>query len=95
MKSANLPSLRVEPTLRREAERLLQQGETLSSFVEEAVRQAVQRRLTQEAFVARGLASAAKARETGQYVPAARVLGKLEKRLSKARNAAGRSRKGR
>lgn len=90
MKSANLPPLRVEPELRRDAERLLREGETLSSFVEEAVRQAVQRRAAQEAFVVRGLDSGARARETGQYVSAATVLAKLEKRLEQGRALAAR-----
>lgn len=87
MKSASLPPLRVEPELRRNAERLLQEGETLSSFVEEAVRQAVERRTAQEEFVARGLAAGARAKETGKYVSAAAVLGKLERRLGKARSS--------
>jgi predicted transcriptional regulator len=85
MKTANLPPLRVEPELRRDAERLLREGETLSSFVEQAVREAVQRRSAQGEFVARGLASAATAREIGEYVPAKSVLAKLEKRLDEAR----------
>lgn len=88
MKTANLPPLRVEPELRRDAERLLRKGETLSSFVEEAVRQAVHRRSTQEAFLERGLASAARARETGEYTSAEKVLSKLQKRLEKAKKSA-------
>ena len=39
MKTATLPSLRVEPELRDAAESVLQAGETLSSFVETAVRE--------------------------------------------------------
>ena len=85
MKSATLPPLRVEPELRKAAERLLHRGETLSSFVEEAVRASVERRQLQEEFVARGLAAAASARESGEYVPAAAVLEKLERRLAQAR----------
>ncbi len=38
MKSATLPSLRVDPALREAAEAVLEEGETLSSFVEQAVR---------------------------------------------------------
>jgi ribosome-binding protein aMBF1 (putative translation factor) len=97
MKSATLPPLRVEPELRRAAERLLHRGETLSSFVEEAVRLSVERRGLQEEFLARGLASAASARESGEYVPAAAVLEKLERRLAQAhkRKSRPRARKGR
>lgn len=57
MKSASLPSLRVDPALREAAEAVLQEGETLSSFVEHSVRAQVQQRQQQEAFIARGLAS--------------------------------------
>lgn len=92
MKSATLPPLRVEPELRRAAERLLQKGETLSSFVEEAVRLSVERRIAQDEFVARGLASASAAKESGEYLPAATVLNRLEKRLAEARKKSGRRR---
>ena len=85
MKSATLPPLRVEPSLRRAAEAHLREGESLSAFVEEAVRQGVERRQQQAEFVARGEASAAKARATGKYLPAATVLRKLERRLAAAR----------
>ena len=69
MKTATLPPLRVEPSVRRAVERVLRPGETLSVFVEQAVRQSLERRESQEAFVARGLASAAEARKTGRYRP--------------------------
>ena len=38
MKTASIPSLRVSPDLRESAERVLRDGETLSSFVETAIR---------------------------------------------------------
>lgn len=85
MKTATFPSLRVDPELRKAAEEVLQEGETLSAFVEASVRAQIERRKTQEAFVARGLASQAKAQQTGRYVDAERVLAGLEKRLLKAR----------
>lgn len=86
MKSAAIPAVRVPPELRQAAEDVLQAGETLSSFVEEAVRRNVEFRQAQKAFVERGLASAAAARESGKYVSAATVLGKLRRRLDKARS---------
>ncbi len=85
MKTATLPSLRVAPELRKAAEAVLQEGETLSSFVEESVRRQVEFRYAQQAFIARGLASAEAARKSGNYVPAEEVLAKLEKRLEQAR----------
>lgn len=85
MKSAAIPAVRVPPELRQAAEDVLQAGETLSGFVAEAVRRNVEFRQTQKAFVERGLASAATTRESGKYVSAAAVLGKLQRRLDKAR----------
>lgn len=89
MKSATLPSLRVDPALRAAAESVLQDGETLSSFVEQSVRAQVERRRQQDAFVARGLASRDRAREQGRYVEAADVLEGLSKRLEQARRESG------
>jgi predicted transcriptional regulator len=85
MKTATLPPLRVEPELRRSAERVLREDETLSSFVEQAVRESVERRTTQAAFIAKGLASAEAARKSATYVSAGSVLKKLEKRLTRAK----------
>ncbi|MBS2023467.1 MAG: prevent-host-death protein [Deltaproteobacteria bacterium] len=88
MKSSTLPPLRVEPGLRQAAERLLRKGETLSSFVEESVRESIERRTAQEDFIARGLASAEAARKSGKYVSAAAVLAKLEQQLAPVRKSA-------
>lgn len=85
MKTATLPPLRVEPELRKSALRVLHPGETLSAFVEEAVQLSIERRQSQAEFLARGIASGEKARETGKYVSASNVLKKLEKRLATAR----------
>ncbi|MGJ4802475.1 YlcI/YnfO family protein [Luteimonas sp. SDU82] len=88
MKTASLPSLRVDPALREAAEAVLQEGETLSSFVEQSVRAQVERRRQQEAFIARGLASRDRAAGKGQYVDAADVLDGLAQELAKARRKA-------
>ena len=85
MKSAAIPAVRVPPELRKAAEDVLQTGETLSGFVTDAVRRNVEFRQAQTAFLARGLASAQAARKSGNYVPAATVLAKLDRRLAKAR----------
>lgn len=85
MKTAAIPAVRVSPELRQAAEAVLETGETLSGFVEEAVRRNVEFRYAQKAFIKRGLASRASARKSGKYIPAAAVLGKLARRLDKAR----------
>ena len=88
MKTTSIPPLRVSPALREEAESVLEDGETLSAFVLDAVTRSIELRKARQEFIARGMASAANARRTGKYVTAERVLGKLERRLAKAKNRA-------
>ncbi len=85
MKTRTLPPLRVTPRLRREAESVLAEGETLSAFILDSVARNVEARRAQQMFVARGLASAARARKTGRYISAAVVVRKLSHRLAAAR----------
>jgi len=87
MKTAAIPAVRVPPELRQAAEGVLRTGETLSSFVEDAVRRSVEFRRAQQDFIARGLASSQAARKSGRYVSSAAVLGKIARRLDKARKS--------
>ena len=91
MKTAALPPIRVSPETRHQAESLLRDGESLSSFMTEALTQHIQNRQAQDEFIARGLASTAEAERTGVYVSAASVLRKLESRLSRAQRAIARA----
>jgi len=84
MKTASIPSLRVDPELRHAAESVLREGETLSSFVEQSLRANIERRRVQQEFVARGLASRDEARRTGEYVPAEDVLREMDDMLARA-----------
>ena len=88
MKSTTIPSLRVSPELRRQAEAVLEHGETLSSFVLDALTRSIEYRKTRQEFIARGLASAAHAKKTRKYIPANRVLGKLARNLVRAKQRA-------
>jgi predicted transcriptional regulator len=88
VKTATFPSLRVDPELRSAAEEVLEAGESLSSFVEQSIRDGVQRRQAQREFVARGLKSRDAARKAQNYVPAAKVVTHLEGMLARARRAA-------
>lgn len=88
MKTATFPSLRVEPELRAAAEELLEEGESLSSFVEQSIRDGVQRRRAQREFLARGLKSRNAARRSQDYVSASKVLARLESLLEKAKRVA-------
>jgi predicted transcriptional regulator len=81
MKTATIPSIRVEPAFRERAEAVLREEETLSSFVETALTEAIERRIMQRDFIARGLASHAKAERTGIYHSADSVHKELAERL--------------
>lgn len=91
MKTSTIPSVRVEPELREQLEQVLQDGETLSSFVEASVRDTVRRRTEQAEFVARGITSIEAAKRSGRHVDAASVVGKLRARLDSARRPKARS----
>lgn len=86
MKTATMPALRVEPELRKAAEDILRPGETLSAFVEDSLRRNVTFRRTQQEFIARGMASRDAAKQSGEYVSAQEVLGKLSAKLKETRN---------
>jgi hypothetical protein len=88
MKTATLPSLRVEPALRDAAESVLQEGETLSSFVESAVREQVQLRRQREAFIARGLAALDDARKANDYLTPGQSLARLDAMLKRKKRSA-------
>ncbi len=84
MKTASIPSLRVDPDLRAAAESVLREGESLSSFVEQSLRANNQRRQLQREFIARGMTSRDAARRTEEYCSADEVLRELDDMLAKA-----------
>lgn len=85
MRTASLPPIRIEPEFRSRIESVLEEGETLSSLVESAVRQEVARRVTVAEFHRRGFASLVQAKETGIYFTAEEVLSGLKDRLAAAK----------
>ena len=89
MKTSSFPSLRIEAELRAAAESVLRQGETLTSLIETAVRETIQRRRVQDEFLARGLRSSDDAKRTGVYHPAAEVHAELQQRLDASRKQVG------
>jgi predicted transcriptional regulator len=90
MKTATMPPLRVQPELRQAAEEMLRPGETLSAFVEDALRRNVELRRAQQEFIARGLAARDAAQESGVYYSSDEVLQELDGILAKSRKKAGR-----
>lgn len=90
MKNATIPSLRVDEELRDAAEQVLQDGESLSSFVVQSIRESIERRQAQQEFIARGLRARDHATKTDTYVPAQTVMRRLEKMLSTAKKVKAR-----
>lgn len=88
MKTASIPSLRVSPELRASAEALLAEGETLSSFVEQSIREHIARRQFRQAFIIRGLAAREEARQSGEYYSAEQVHDELDAMLRAAESGA-------
>lgn len=84
-KTATLPSLRVDPSLRQAAEDVLEDNESLSTFIEDSVRAQIAQRQAQRSFIERGLASRDRARDSGRYIPAQDVLQVLGQRLERKR----------
>ena len=89
-KTSTFPSLRVNGEMRAAAEEALMEGETLSSFLLEAIQFNIQRRALQDEFVVRGLAARDEARRTGKYVSAEEVLAGLDKTLARRCKAVSR-----
>ena len=89
MKSAVIPQVRVEPELRAELEAVLQEGESLSEFVEASVRNAVAFRRVQTRFHERGQAAWEQYQVTGESVSTDEALGKLQAKLDAKRKQLG------
>jgi hypothetical protein len=89
MKDAVIPQVRVETELRASLDAVLRPGETLTDFVELAVRNAVEYRRVQTDFASRCDASLAEYERTGVSIPAAQVITKLEAKLAARRKQLG------
>lgn len=87
MKNAVIPQVRVDAALRSELEQVLQADESITEFVEAAVRRAIEHRRVQSSFDARGEAALLEFRRTGESVPAEDVLQMLQARLDARRRA--------
>lgn len=87
MKTATLPPIRVAPDFRQELEGVLEDGETLTQFVESAVRSVVEKRKHQAEFVRRGIAAIQETQRTGSGIPADQVVARLEAKLNAARQS--------
>ncbi len=89
MKNAVIPQVRVEAELRASLDAVLRPGESLTDFVEVAVRYAVEYRRVQTHFASRCEASQAEYERTRMSITAAQVIAKLESKLAKRRKQLG------
>ena len=87
MKTSTLPAVRVTPEVRALAESVLREGETLSMFIEDSLKEKAQWRKDDAEFYARGIASSQRARETGVYVSEEVVMEKLRSMLAAKKKA--------
>lgn len=85
MKTATLPPIRVAPDFRLELEGVLEEGESLSQFVENAVRSTVAKRKNQAEFIKRGIEAIEATQRDGGGIPAEAVIARLEAKLAAAR----------
>jgi len=85
MKTATIPPVRIEPTFREEIEQALDEGESLASLVETAVRHEITRRQTQSEFIRRGIAAIGRTVAEGDGIAPATVIARLEAKLAEAR----------
>ncbi|MDP9973505.1 hypothetical protein J2W39_004764 [Variovorax paradoxus] len=85
MKSCTLPAVRVEPELRAELEAVLGEEETISTFVADAVRRAVDFRRVQTDFHARGEAAWQDYLRTGVSHPVDEVFDRVQARIDARR----------
>src|SRR5512134_3167544 len=88
MTTTTIPPLRVPPEIRRQAEAVLDPGETLSGFVLDSLTRSIEYGRARQEFVARDLANSAQAKKEGRYVPADRVISKLARKLARAKQSA-------
>jgi len=85
MKTAMLPPVRVPESLREDAESVLAEGETLSSFIQASVAQAIEQRRLKAAFDQRADDALAHYQRTGEFHPADEVVGRLQGKLDARR----------
>lgn len=86
MKTSTLPAVRVEPALRRDAEAVLDEGESLSDFVAACVRDGVTWRRNQDAFLARARDAVDRAEHENSGITPQEVLRRMDAQLDAARH---------
>lgn len=85
MRTATLPAVRVTPETRSLVESVLREGETLSTFIEDTVRERAQWRKEDEAFYARAMAAAKRLDESGKSYTLDETIASLRAQIQRAR----------
>jgi hypothetical protein len=85
MRTATLPAVRVSPDTRSLIESVLREGETLSTFIEQTLKQQALQRKEDAAFYARGLAAAKRIDEGGKTYTLDEVMTSLREMSAKKR----------
>ncbi len=83
MKRVSLP---VDPELRREAEVVLDDGESLSDFIAACVRSGISRRRTQNGFLRRSQDAVARGVRDGSGITPKELLERMDARLDEAQS---------
>ena len=85
MKTSSLPAVSVEPALRADVEAVLEEGESMDEFIEDAVAERVLRRkAAQAAFIARASTSLEESKRTGVVFPLDEVERELRREMDDA-----------
>lgn len=85
MKTAAIPQIRIEAALRTSLEEVLDEGETISAFVEASVRKAIENRQALRSFDARCDAALKHFLSTGESYSSAEVLDEMRERTQARR----------
>jgi Arc/MetJ-type ribon-helix-helix transcriptional regulator len=88
MKTANLPPVRITPELREQLDGVLHEGESLSSFVNDAVRQHIVQRQADQSFVARAWSAHERLQQGGAFETPETLMKDLRARHAAAKRRA-------
>lgn len=89
MKSAVIPQMCVDAQFRSDHESVLNEGETLSEFIANSLKSAVEYRLVQTRFHARGQQAWAEFERSGKALSADMVLARMNEKIDVQRMRMG------
>ena len=85
MKTATLPPVRITPDLRNKLSNVLREGETVSAFVNEAVRQQIEQRDADRGWLSQAWAAHAQMQATGVHETPEALMADLRASLAAAK----------